>query len=65
MATSRIVPHQARFLLTEYGREALRARETCECEPRPDGGLLVCPKCGTVWSLPRYQSSRGMWAWKS
>jgi hypothetical protein len=51
MAAMRIVPDEGRFVLTDKGREALRARETCECRPRPDGGYLVCPQCGTTWKL--------------
>lgn len=63
MANSRIVRDEPRFVLTKDGREALRARETCECRPRPDGGYMACPDCGTVWKLATYHQ-RGYTYWR-
>jgi len=62
MTTHPIVADSPRYVLTEDGREALRARETCECQPRPDGGYMVCARCGTVWKLDTY--GRGVQHWR-
>jgi hypothetical protein len=39
-----------RYVLTPLGRAALEDSGTCCCEWTFDGGLVVCPHCGTVYS---------------
>lgn len=63
MQTSPIVADSPRFEITDLGRDALRASETCECRPRPSGGYLICPECGTYWKLSTYRQ-RGYVNWR-
>lgn len=53
MSTVSIVPDGARYVVTPKGLDAMRSEPSCECRPRPDGGYLVCPDCGTAWAATR------------
>lgn len=42
------------FLVTSEGRAAAWAEASCRCTHEVQGGLIVCPKCGTAWQLARW-----------
>lgn len=37
------------YVLTYEGHEATRQQGRCACVPTIDGGLVICPQCGTCW----------------
>ena len=43
------------YVLTDFGKAALRDAMTCDCHPRFVGLLFTCEGCGTVYGLWREQ----------
>lgn len=61
VASSSVAP-ALRYVLTDLGRQALENDQACHCTWEFDLGLIVCPKCGTIYSTradiaDRYQRS--------
>lgn len=42
-----------RYVVTEFGHQALRESGHCECRLEWEGLLLRCPSCGTVYMVYR------------
>jgi len=40
-------------VVTEQGRHDLQCAEACQCDPRLEGLLFMCPDCGTVYGTLR------------
>lgn len=59
MAIDRSLAWGRAYGLTEQGREAAAAEESCDCVLEWRGGVLGCPKCSTVWTLARSGDLRG------
>lgn len=49
MPLSRSVPAASGYVVTEQGKLDLLTLETCQCNPRLAGLLVVCECCGTVY----------------
>lgn len=57
MSPSRIVPDEARYVVTPEGRAAASAEETCECRLVVSLGMLICCYCGYGSQLVRPQAA--------
>ena len=61
MSTNVIVADQPRYRLTDLGRLALGASETCECRWLLKDGWVFCVLCGTGLKTTRPQAARSDW----
>ena len=49
MSNYAIVREPIPYEMTFAGHEAARYSARCQCRPTLDGGLVLCPVCGTVY----------------
>jgi len=60
MSTQLIVGSARLYVVTDDGRAAASAEDSCDCEYRWTVGLLVCSKCGTGVGVGRNSDYRRM-----
>lgn len=53
MSNAPNVPRGCGYTLTMEGREALKDKQLCRCQPRIDGLFVSCHECGTVYDVLR------------
>jgi len=53
MSTQLSVGSQRLYVVTDDGRAAASAEDSCECVLMREDSLLVCQNCGTAWAMGR------------
>lgn len=58
MSTGRIVPDEARYVVTSEGHAAALAEASCKCSFANRDGWLICIYCATGFKTARPQAAR-------